>query len=79
MKKAITRLIVLVVLLINQTLVTLGWNPLPFSEEQIYEGVSSVALVATAVYAWWKNNNVSKEALAAQELLDDLKEMRNHD
>lgn len=79
MKQAITRLIVLVILLINQTLVTLGWNPLPFSEEQIYEGVSSVAVVAVAIYTWWKNNNVSKEAQEAQELLDELKEMRNHD
>ena len=31
-----------------------------------------VTAIAT-VYAWWKNNNVTREAVAAQELLDKLK------
>ncbi|NBJ71598.1 phage holin [Clostridium sp. 1xD42-85] len=29
-----------------------GWNPLPFSEEMIYEYVSLVATVVMAIYAW---------------------------
>ncbi|GAQ18044.1 SPP1 family holin [Oceanobacillus picturae] len=69
MKAAITRLIVLVVLLVNQALVTFGWNPLPFSEEEVYEGVSSVATVVVAVYTWWKNNNVTKKAQYNDEFL----------
>ena len=73
MKQALIRLAVLVVLLINQTLMVLGWSPLPFSEEQIYEGVSSVALVVTAIYTWYKNNNVTKEAEKAQGYLNQLK------
>lgn len=73
MQQAIVRLIVLVILLINQTLIVLGYNPLPFSEVQIYEGVSSVATVVMAIYAWWKNNNVTKEAQEAQEYLNELK------
>ena len=73
MKSAIVRLIVLVILLINQSLTVLGWNPLPFSEEQIYEAVSSVVTVVIAVYVWWKNNNVTKESQRAQEYLDELK------
>ena len=73
MKQALIRLAVLVILLINQTLMVLGWSPLPFSEEQIYEGVSSVALVVTAIYTWYKNNNVTKEAEKAQGYLNQLK------
>ena len=73
MKQALIRLVVLVILLINQTLMVLGWAPLPFSEEQIYEGVSSVALVVTAIYTWYKNNNVTKEAEKAQGYLNQLK------
>ena len=73
MKQALIRLVVLVILLINQTLMVLGWSPLPFSEEQIYEGVSSVALVVTAIYTWWKNNSVTKEAEKADEYLRQLK------
>jgi len=73
MKQALARLIVLVVLLINQSLTMLGWNPLPFSEEQIYEGISSVATVAVGLWAWWKNNSVTKEAQEADQYLKKLK------
>ena len=79
MKQAIVRLIVLVILLINQTLITLVWSPLPFSEEQIYEAVSSVVLVVIAVYTWYRNNNVTKEAQEVQKLLDKKKLQRKGD
>ena len=59
---AIVRLIVLVVLVVNQALVTIGWNPLPFSEEEIFEGVSSVATAVVAVWTWYRNNNITDEA-----------------
>lgn len=73
MKQAIIRLVVLIILLINQALITLGWHPLPFSEDQIYEGVSSVAVVFMAIYTWWKNNSVTKEAQRADTYLRKLK------
>ena len=71
--QGIVRLVVLVVFLANQTLVTLGYNPLPFSEEQIYEGLSSVALVLSAIYSWWRHNNITPEAEAAQVELERKK------
>jgi len=73
MQQAIVRLAVLVILIVNQSLIVMGWSPLPFAEEQIYEGVSSVATVAVAIYTWWKNNNVTKEAQEAQQYLNELK------
>jgi len=79
MKQAIVRLVVLVILLVNQTLITLGWNPLPFSEEQIYEAISSVATVAMAVWAWWKNNSVTKEAQKADVILREMKEANRNE
>ena len=78
MKQAITRLVVLMILLLNQLLVTLGWNPLPFSEEQIYEAISGVATVAVAVWTWYKNNNVTKEAEQAQKQLNRMKGKASH-
>ena len=69
----IVRLVVLVILLINQTLISFGYNPLPFSEDQIYEGVSSVALAVSAVYAWWKHNNITKASEEAQVVLERKK------
>lgn len=76
MKQAIVRLVVLAILLLNQLLVTLGWNPLPFSEEQIYEAVSSVATVAMAIWAWWRNNSITKEAQEADDYMRELKERK---
>lgn len=69
----IVRLVVLLILLGNQALVSFGYNPLPFSEEQIYEGVSTVALTASAVYTWYRNNNITKESQEAQKELERRK------
>ena len=76
-KQAVTRLIVLAILLLNQVLITLGWNPLPFSEEQIYEAVSSVMTVIIAVWAWWKNAPITKEAKMAQTELNRMKRLKD--
>lgn len=73
MKEAYLRLAVLTVLLANQSFLVIGWSPLPFSEVRIYEGLSSVVLVASAIYNWWKNNNVTNEAEQAQAYLVELK------
>lgn len=73
---AIVRLIVLGVLIINQVLITLGYEPLPFSDEQIYEAVSIVALVVATLYSWWKNNNVTDVAMAGQAEIERIKGAR---
>lgn len=72
-KQAIIRLVVLIILLLNQFLVSFGWSPLPFSEELIFEAVSNVATVSIAVYVWWKNSPITKEAQKADEYLKKLK------
>ena len=77
-QSAIVRLIVLVILIINQTLITLGYEPLPFSDEQVYEAVSIVALVVVSLYSWWRNNNVSEEALAGQSEIERIKGARKN-
>ena len=71
---AIVRLVVLVILIVNQALITFGYEPLPFSDEQVYEAVSIAALVVITLYSWWKNNNVTDEALAGQAEIERLKE-----
>lgn len=79
MKQAIVRLIVLIIALVNQTLTLAGYNPMPFSDEQIFEAVSNVATVAIALWAWWKNNSVTKEAQKADEYLAELKSKKGDD
>ena len=70
------RLVALVILMLNQTLITLGYNPLPFSDEQIYEAVSIVAVVGVTLWNWWKNNNVTDVALAGQAEIERIKGAR---
>lgn len=76
--QVLIRTIVLAVALLNQILVMFGLNPLPFSDEQVYEGVTAVFTVAASLWAWWKNNSVTKEAKAADEYMRELKERKKN-
>lgn len=66
---AIVRLVVMLILIINQILISRGWTPLPYDEEQIYEFVNGLALVTVSIWAWWKNNSITKEAQKADKVL----------
>lgn len=72
-KKAFARLGALIVLAINQLLVILGWEPFPYTFEQIYEFFSWLSTISMAIYTWYKNNNVTKEAIEAQMFLNKNK------
>lgn len=71
MKQAIIRLVVLGILLLNQALIVFGYNPLPFSEEEIYQAVSSVATAVMAIYTWYKDNPVTKKGKHNDKFLRD--------
>lgn len=72
--ETIIRTIILIIALVNQILTATGKNPLPFSESELYEGLTAVATVGAAVWAWWKNNSFTKAAINADEYLHELKE-----
>ena len=65
----LVRTVMLVVALLNLVLTSFGKNPLPFSDEQIYTGLSALVTVAAALAAWWKNNSFTKAALKADETM----------
>lgn len=69
----IVRTIVLIVALINTVLTGIGKNPLPFSDEQVYNIVSNAVTVIASLWAWWKNNSFTKNAIAADEYMKELK------
>lgn len=64
-EKIIDSVVVLIVML-NTILTMLGWNPIPYSEEEIYVGISSLATVISTVYIWWKNNNLKNKVVEAE-------------
>lgn len=72
-KSTIIRSIVLAVALINQVVTLFGANPLPFSDEQVYEGVTAIFTVASSIWAWWENNSFTKAAIAADEEYERIK------
>lgn len=72
-KQTIIRTAVLIFALINQVLTVLNINPLPFSEEEVYEAVSLVLTAASSIWAWWKNNSFTSKAVLADQYLADLK------
>lgn len=71
---AITRLIVSLIATINLFLVAfLGWSPIPVDDATLYASLSGVAAIIADLWAWWKNNNVTKAAQKAQGVLAELK------
>ena len=49
---------------LNQFLTITGKNPLPFSEDEIYDGITMLLTTAASLWAWWKNNSFTKAAIA---------------
>lgn len=70
----IVRTIVLVIALANQILAIVGKDAFPVTEDQVYQGVTLIATVGAAVWAWWKNNSFTKPAIEADKTLAKLKE-----
>lgn len=71
-KDTIIRTIVLIVALINQALTLAGKNPLPFENEEVTEFLSYIFTVGASLWAWWKNNSFTKNAIQADEVLAQL-------
>lgn len=71
--ETIIRTVVLVVALLNQTLTILGKTQLPVTDEQIGEVITLVFTIGASLWAWWKNNSFTPEAIKADEYLAELK------
>ena len=72
----IIRTILTFVALVNSVLVIMDKDKLPWTEDEVYQGVSAVFAVATGIWSWWKNNSFSPEAIKADEYKDELKANR---
>lgn len=70
----ISRTIALVVTLANTLLTAIGKNPFPWSENEVYNGVSTAATIIATAAAWWKNNSFTQEAINADKFMKELKE-----
>ena len=69
----ITRTAVLLLALTNQILSACGKPLLPIDSAQLEQWVTAGLTSAAAIWAWWENNSFTKEALAADSYLEQLK------
>lgn len=69
----IARTVCLVLALINQVLAIFGHDSIPIADDMVYQAVSIVFTVVTAVVAWWKNNSFTKTAQVADDTMKQLK------
>lgn len=73
---AFARLVVPFYALVNAFLLSMGYNPMPFSDEEVTAAVNTVIGAVGTLYVWWKNNNVTQAAQEAQLLQDQVKRVR---
>ena len=64
-RETILRSVTLAAVLVNQLIAASGRAPLPYTEEEFYQGLSAVVTVAVSLWTWWKNNSFTAEAIRA--------------
>lgn len=71
-----TRLIILIVVAINTGGMIMGYQFIPYTDEQIAGGISIVAMVVVELWNHWKNNSYTKEAQHADVYMKSRKQKR---
>ena len=71
--ETIIRTIVLALALINQVLAIYGKEAFPVTEDQVYQTVTLIVTIISAVWAWWKNNSFTRPAIRADIYLEELR------
>ena len=71
--ETIIRTIVLILALANQVLAIYGKEKIPITEDEVYQLVTLIVTVTSALWAWWKNNSFTLPALKADEYLERLR------
>ncbi|MEC1670474.1 phage holin [Bacillus mojavensis] len=77
-KGTVTRTVLLLLALINQSMLMLGKSPLDIQEEQVnqladalYSAGSVIFTIGTTLAAWFKNNYVTEKGKKQRDLLKE--------
>lgn len=70
--ETLTRTGILMLALLNQILSATGHSPIPVESEELERLISAGLTVGAAIWAWWKNNSFTREAIAADNYLESL-------
>lgn len=71
-RNLIIRTLVLVIVWINMVLVNKGISPLPIDENGATELISEALAALATLWAWWKDNDVTRKARAKKEVMATL-------
>ena len=71
--EAVTGILILLLALVNATLQMFEINTLPIENEEVTNIVSTVFLIATALWNTWKNRNITTASQVAQNITDSIK------
>jgi SPP1 family holin len=78
--ETIIRTVVLAVALINQILAICGKDTIPLYESDIAQIVTLAVTIGSTLWAWWKNNSFTHNAIKADDYkkhLDEFEEMEH--
>lgn len=67
------RYILMIVSLINMILTRTGKNPIPVSESQVYQFCTDALTTIVFIVNTWMNNSLTKQAVEADNYLEELK------
>lgn len=71
----IIRALCLILALTNLTLETMGKKIIPITDDQISTFITLTATIITALVGYWKNNSFTQEAIIADGIMHDLKDL----
>lgn len=71
--ETIIRTIVLILALANQVLAIYGKDKIPVTEDEVYQLVTLIVTIGSAIWAWWKNNSFTQPAIKADEYMEKLR------
>ena len=72
--ETIIRTIVLILALANNVLAIYGKEKIPITENEVYQLITQVVTIGTAMWAWWKNNSFTQPAIQADEYMEKLRQ-----
>ena len=72
--ETIIRTIVLILALANQVLAIYGKQKIPITEDEVYQLVTLIITIGSALWAWWRNNSFTQPAIKAEEYREKLRQ-----
>lgn len=72
----IARTATLILALTNQVLSAAGKPVLPIESENLEQLVTAIITIGASLWAWWKNNSFTSEAIRADEYMKNLRDMK---